>query len=107
TPNETLAARFGAVMMHNYGVPQLALARGEGCEVWDADGRRYLDLVAGIAVSSLGHAHPDLVAAVSEQVGRLAHSSNLYVNERAVELAERLVGLLGIDGARVFLCNDG
>jgi acetylornithine/N-succinyldiaminopimelate aminotransferase len=107
TSNESLAARFSAVMMHNYGVPQLALVRGDGCQVWDADGRAYLDLVAGIAVSSLGHAHPAVVQAVSDQVGRLAHSSNLYINEPAVELAERLVGILGIDGARVFLCNDG
>jgi len=94
-------------MMHNYGVPPIALVRGRGCTVWDADGRDYLDLVGGIAVSSLGHAHPAVVAAVSEQVGRLAHSSNLYVNERAVELAERLVALFGGDDTRAFLCNDG
>jgi acetylornithine/N-succinyldiaminopimelate aminotransferase len=107
TPNDSLTERWSAVMMHNYGVPPLALVRGDGCSVWDADGREYLDLVGGIAVSSLGHAHPAVVSAVSEQVGRLAHSSNLYVNERAVELAERLVSLLGGAGTRAFLCNDG
>ena len=107
TANDSLTTRWSAVMMHNYGVPPLALVRGDGCQVWDADGREYLDLVGGIAVSSVGHAHPAVVAAVTDQVGRLAHTSNLYVNERAVELAERLVGLLGAPGARVFLCNDG
>jgi acetylornithine aminotransferase len=80
---------------------------GSGCRVRDADGRDYLDLVAGIAVSSLGHAHPAVVDAVTEQVARIAHTSNLYINERAVELAERLVALLGQPDARVFLCNDG
>jgi acetylornithine/N-succinyldiaminopimelate aminotransferase len=101
-----LQARWAAVMMANYGTPPLALTRGRGCRVWDADGRDYLDLVAGIAVSSLGHVHPAVVDAVTEQVARIAHTSNLYVNERALELAERLAALLG-GGARVFLCNDG
>ncbi|MDQ1699377.1 MAG: acetylornithine/N-succinyldiaminopimelate aminotransferase [Frankiaceae bacterium] len=99
--------RWDAVMARNYGSPPLALVSGSGCRVQDADGREYLDLLAGIAVNALGHAHPAVVAAVSEQVGRIAHTSNLYVNERAVELAERLVRILGVDGTRVFLCNDG
>jgi acetylornithine aminotransferase len=93
-------------MMANYGTPPVALARGEGCRVWDVDGREYLDLIAGIAVSCLGHAHPALVQAVSAQVGTLAHSSNLAMHEPGIRLAERLLGLLGMDG-RVFLCNDG
>ncbi|TYB39412.1 acetylornithine transaminase [Actinomadura chibensis] len=92
--------------MPNYGVPPLALARGEGCRVWDADGRAYLDLIAGIAVSSLGHAHPALVEAVSAQVATLAHTSNLFLHEPEVRLAERLRELLGGDG-RVFLTNSG
>jgi acetylornithine/N-succinyldiaminopimelate aminotransferase len=99
--------RWDAVMARNYGTPPLALVSGSGCVVRDADGREYLDLLAGIAVNSLGHAHPAVVAAVSEQVARIAHTSNLYVNERAVELAERLVGIVGVPGTRVFLCNDG
>ena len=99
--------RWDAVMARNYGTPQLTLVSGSGCRVRDADGHDYLDLLAGIAVNSLGHAHPAVVAAVSEQVARIAHTSNLYVNERAVELAERLVGLLGVPGTRAFLCNDG
>ena len=74
--------------------------------VWDVDGHSYLDLVGGIAVSALGHAHPAIVAAVTEQAGRLAHISNLYLHEPQVLLAERLIGLLGVDG-RVFFANSG
>src|SRR5881227_525866 len=107
TSNDALLSRWGAVMMNNYGVPPIALVRGEGCRVWDADGRDYLDLVAGIAVSSLGLAHPAIVDAVSAQVRRIAHTSNLYLNEPGIALAERLVEILGVEGTRVFLCNDG
>lgn len=98
-------ARWDAVMMRNYGTPPVAIVRGEGCRVWDSDGMEYLDLIAGIAVSALGHAHPALVEAVSRQVATVAHTSNLVVNEPALRLAERLVDLLG--GGRVFLSNDG
>jgi acetylornithine aminotransferase len=106
--SEALRERFEAAMMPNYGTPPLALARGEGCRVWDADGNQYLDLIAGIAVSALGHAHPAIVEAVSAQAGQLAHTSNLFVHEPGVRLAERLLGLLNADGqARVFFCNSG
>ncbi|MDP9135391.1 MAG: acetylornithine transaminase [Actinomycetota bacterium] len=101
-----LQARHAAALMPTYGTPSLALVRGQGCTVWDADGRAYLDLIGGIAVSSLGHAHPALVEAVARQVATIAHTSNLVVNEPSVALAERLVQLLGHDG-RVFLCNSG
>ncbi len=101
-----LAARWDAVMMPNYGTPAVALVRGEGCTVWDADGNAYLDLVGGIAVSSLGHGHPALVQAVQRQVETLAHTSNLAIHEPGVRLAERLVSLVG-SPARVFLCQDG
>ena len=104
--SEALRERFEAVMMPNYGTPPLALARGAGCRVWDADGNQYLDLIAGIAVSALGHAHPAIVNAVSSQVATLAHSSNLFVHEPGVTLAERLLALLRADG-RVFFCNSG
>jgi acetylornithine aminotransferase len=106
TESEALRKRFEAAMMPNYGTPPLALARGEGCRVWDADGNAYLDLIAGIAVSALGHAHPAIVNAVSAQVATIAHTSNLFVHEPGVALAERLLGLLGADG-RVFFCNSG
>lgn len=103
---DALSKRFEAAFMPNYGVPPVALARGEGSRVWDVDGREYLDLIGGIAVSSLGHAHPALVAAVSTQVATLAHTSNLFLHEPEVLLAERLLGLLGAP-ARVFLTNSG
>jgi acetylornithine aminotransferase len=103
--NATLRARYDAVMMPTYA-PPIPLVRGEGCHVWDDDGREYLDLIAGIAVSSLGHNHPAIVEAVTRQVANIAHTSNLFFNEPAVALAERLVGLLGGDG-RVFFTNSG
>ena len=108
TPGTSLLQqRWETVMMRNYGTPQVALVRGQGCRVWDADGRDYLDLLGGIAVSSLGHAHPAVVDAVSQQVAQLAHTSNLYINPVALDLAERLAALPDGDGWRVFLCNDG
>jgi acetylornithine/N-succinyldiaminopimelate aminotransferase len=103
---ESLQKRFAAAIMPNYGVPPVAIIRGEGCLVQDADGREYLDLIAGIAVSSLGHAHPAIVAAVSRQVATVAHTSNLFLHEREIELAERLLALLDTDG-RVFFANSG
>jgi len=107
--SDALRQRFEAVMMPNYGTPPLALARGEGCRVWDTDGNQYLDLIAGIAVSALGHAHPAIVEAVTTQAGTIAHTSNLFVHEPGVKLAERLLGLLHAEdgGARVFFCNSG
>ncbi|MHB1261412.1 MAG: aspartate aminotransferase family protein [Thermoplasmatota archaeon] len=84
------AAKWEAAMAPNYTTPALQLVSGKGCRVTDSNGKTYLDLLAGIAVSSLGHAHPDLVRAVSTQVGLLAHTSNLYANGPSVRLAERL-----------------
>jgi acetylornithine/N-succinyldiaminopimelate aminotransferase len=103
---ERLKERYAAALMPNYGVPPVAMARGDGCVVWDVDGNAYLDLIGGIAVSALGHAHPALVTAVSRQVATLAHVSNLYLHEAQVALAERLIGLLGAQG-RVFFANSG
>jgi len=103
---EQLQARFEAALMPTYGVPPLALVRGDGCRVWDADGREYTDLIAGIAVSSLGHAHPAVVEAVTRQVRAIAHTSNLFVHEGEVALAERLLALLDAEG-RVFFTNSG
>jgi acetylornithine/N-succinyldiaminopimelate aminotransferase len=108
TATEELQARFAAALMPNYGIPPVALSRGQGCLVRDADGREYTDLIAGIAVSSLGHAHPAMVAAVTRQVRALAHSSNLFLHEGEVALAERVLGLLGHPaGGRVFFANSG
>ena len=104
--SDELRQRFQAAMMGNYGTPPLALDHGAGSRVWDADGQRYLDLIAGIAVSALGHAHPAIIAAVTSQVTKLAHSSNLFVHEPGVRLAEKLQSLLHAD-TRVFFANSG
>ncbi|MDP9117135.1 MAG: acetylornithine transaminase [Actinomycetota bacterium] len=93
-------------MMPNYGRPSIMLDHGYGVRVWDTEGREYLDLIAGIAVSSLGHAHPAIVEAVQAQVRRLIHTSNLVAHEPGVRLAERLVELIGTP-ARVFFGNSG
>lgn len=98
--------RRDKVIMGTYGRPAVALARGAGTRVWDVDGNEYVDLLAGIAVSALGHGHPAVRAAVAAQLGQLGHTSNLYVNEPQVLLGERLVDLVGAD-ARVFFANSG
>ncbi|MFJ6544088.1 acetylornithine transaminase [Streptomyces sp. NPDC091385] len=104
--NEELTARWQGALMNNYGTPRLPLVRGAGTAVWDADGKRYLDFVGGIAVNALGHAHPAVVDAVSTQIASLGHVSNLFVAEPPVALAERLLRLFGRDG-KVFFCNSG
>ncbi|MDD7940614.1 acetylornithine transaminase [Actinomycetospora lutea] len=109
--SEDLRTRWVSTFMDNYGTPPISIVRGEGARVWDADGREYLDLLGGIAVNFLGHAHPAIVEAVSTQVATLGHTSNLVINPVAVDLAERLLGLLGAEsisgGGRVLLCNSG
>lgn len=102
------ATRWQAALMNNYGTPPIELVRGDGAQVWDADGRRYLDLLGGIAVNVLGHAHPAVVEAVSRQIRTLGHVSNFYATRPALELAETLLDLLGGDSTgRVLLCNSG
>jgi acetylornithine aminotransferase len=98
--------RWSDVMVPSYGEPTLTLVRGDGATVWDDAGNAYVDLVAGIAVNALGHAHPAVVAAVSRQVATLGHTSNLVANEPSLRLAERLLALTGRDG-RVFFANSG
>jgi acetylornithine/N-succinyldiaminopimelate aminotransferase len=101
-------ARYEASVMETYGLPKRLLVRGEGCYVWDEDGNRYLDLLAGIAVNSLGHAHPSLVAAVTEQIGMLSHTSNFFATAPQIALAERLLTLSSVgSNGRVFFCNSG
>ena len=100
--------RWQASMMDNYGTPKLTLVSGSGCEVTDADGRTYLDLVSGIAVNALGHCHPAVVQAVSEQVASLGHVSNFYAHDLGLRLAEQLLDLAGASGqGRVLFCNSG
>jgi acetylornithine aminotransferase len=98
--------RWSEVMLPSYGEPTLTLVRGDGATVWDDAGNPYVDLVAGIAVNALGHAHPAIVSAVSRQVATLGHTSNLVANEPSLRLAERLLALTGRDG-RVFFANSG
>lgn len=93
-------------MSDNYGTPPVVIVRGDGAVVWDADGKRYLDMVAGIAVNALGHAHPAVQAAVSKQMNEYGHVSNLAAHPVGIELAERLIALTGRPG-RVFFCNSG
>jgi len=98
--------RFGAALMGSAPPPMAVLVRGEGCYVWDSEGNRYLDFLAGIAVNSLGHAHPVLVDAVSRQVATLAHISNYFASQ--IELAERLKRISGAgDAGRVYFGNSG
>ena len=92
-------------LMNTYARLPVSFARGEGVWLWDSDGRRYLDALAGIAVSTLGHAHPRLLAALTEQAGRLVHCSNLYRIEQQEALAGKLCALSGMDNA--FFCTSG
>ncbi|HJR38768.1 MAG TPA: acetylornithine transaminase [Nocardioidaceae bacterium] len=98
--------RYARALMNTFGKPKLVLTRGEGPFVWDADDNRYLDLLGGIAVNALGHAHPALVEAVTRQLGTLGHVSNFFATEPQVGLAEKLLELLGADG-KVFFTNSG
>ena len=89
--NASLVERASGVLTPNYRQAPVALVRGEGSRVWDADGREYLDLICGIAVNALGHCHPAAVRALEVQGRELWHVSNLFYNPRAVELCEALV----------------
>jgi acetylornithine aminotransferase len=101
-----LQQRWQQSMMDNYGTPPLGLVRGEGAVVWDESGKSYVDMLGGIAVNLLGHAHPAVVAAVTRQISTLGHVSNLFVAEPPVALAEALLARAGRAG-RVFFCNSG
>ncbi|SEQ17992.1 acetylornithine aminotransferase [Microlunatus flavus] len=94
-------------VMNTFGPPKRVFVRGEGCHVWDADGRRHLDLLAGIAVNALGHAHPTVLAAVTGQISTLGHVSNFFATPAQVALATRLAGLTGDPDAKVFFTNSG
>ncbi len=106
--NGQAAQRWTASLMDNYGTPAVELVSGHGAVVVDADGREYLDLLGGIAVNALGHAHPAIVQAVSAQVATLGHVSNFFTHPTVIALAERLLAISGAapDG-RVLFCNSG
>ena len=103
--------RYAGALMNAFGPPKLVLERGEGAHVWDLDGKEYVDLLGGIAVNLLGHAHPRLVEAVTSQLGLLGHVSNFFTSRPQVDLAEALLAELGHDGepavGKVFFTNSG
>jgi acetylornithine/N-succinyldiaminopimelate aminotransferase len=109
----TTLDRYSSSLMNTYGPPKRVLVRGAGCYVWDEQGRRYLDLMAGIAVNVLGHAHPAVIAAATQQLSTLGHVSNLFASPAQVALADRLLAILGsgsgdgAEGGRVFFTNSG
>ena len=103
-----LADRYGRALLPVFGTPQRVLARGEGVHVWDTDGKQYLDLLAGIAVNSLGHAHPALLSAISKQAETLGHVSNFFASTPQIELAEKLLEVADAPaGSGVFFANSG
>ena len=104
-PSEFSTTDFDTYVMSTYGRYGITLDRGEGCRVWDTNGREYLDFVAGIATCTLGHAHPAMVAAVTQQIQKLHHVSNLYYTQEQGELAKWLVEHSCAD--RAFFCNSG
>ena len=94
-------------LQNNYGTPSLSLVKGVGASVWDIEGNEYLDFLGGIATNILGHAHPKIVSAITEQAKQLGHVSNLYSHPRVLELADKLKKMTGQEKAKVFFCNSG
>ena len=94
------------IFLNNYGTPAIELVAGEGVIVKDSQGNIYLDFLSGIAVNSLGHAHPVIIEAVSDQIKKLSHTSNFYANDPSIKLAEKLIAITNFD-AKIFFCNSG
>ena len=105
--NKNMINRWKSSVQNNYGTPSIALVKGKGLVVTDADGKQYLDFLGGIATSILGHAHPAIVKAVTKQVSTLSHVSNFYAHPHAIELAEKLAAMTGDKKAKVFFCQSG
>ena len=99
--------QFDSSVMRTYGRYDIVLSHGEGREVWDVDGKRYLDMGGGIAVNSLGHAHPEVLEAIGEQAAKLTHCSNLYYTEPQGALGDALTRLFANGQGKVFFCNSG
>ena len=111
TKSGELTSRYTHTFMNTFGAPQLVLVQGEGVHVWDADGKQYLDLLAGIAVKALGHAHPAIIEAVTAQVKELGHISNFFTSPAQVALGEKIQQIFDASGydapVKVFLANSG
>ena len=105
--NLQIIKKWQATTQNNYGTPTLALVQGKGLVVTDADGKKYLDFLGGIATNILGHAHPAIVNAVTKQIKTLTHVSNFYAHPNALALAEKLIAMTGDKSARVFFCQSG
>ena len=105
--NAQVSTAWEKALQDNYGVPSISLVKGKGSEVYDVEGKKYLDLLGGIATNVLGHAHPAIVKAVSKQVGTLGHVSNFYAHPNVVELAQKLASMTGDKSARVFFAQSG
>ncbi|WP_026552948.1 acetylornithine transaminase [Arthrobacter sp. H20] len=100
--------RYSSALLGVFGTPQRVLVRGDGCTVWDADGNEYLDLLGGIAVNALGHAHPFVTSVISRQLATLGHVSNFFTSPTQIALAEKLLQLSQApDGSKVFFANSG
>lgn len=101
-------SRYSSSLMNVFGTPQRVLVRGAGCLVWDADGKEYLDLLGGIAVNALGHAHPFVTSVIASQLATLGHVSNFFTSPTQVALAEKLLELTHAPaGSKVFFSNSG
>jgi acetylornithine/N-succinyldiaminopimelate aminotransferase len=98
---------YAESVMNTFGLPKRVFVRGEACYLWDADGRRYLDLLSGLAVNALGHVHPTVLSAVTGQIATLGHVSNFFATPAQVALAARLGSMTGAAEARVFFTNSG
>ena len=105
--NSDLAKLWNQNLQMNYGTPAIALHKGSGSVVWDVEGKRYLDMLGGIATTVVGHANPVVVSAVSRQIRELSHVSNYYMHEPELKLAEKLTNFTKSPHARVFFCNSG
>lgn len=105
--SDVVLEAYADSVMNTFGPPKRVFVRGEGCYLWDAEGRRYLDLLSGLAVNALGHAHPSVLSAVTGQIATLGHVSNFFATPPQVALAARLSRMTGADEARVFFTNSG
>lgn len=105
--NSEFTQRWSSAIQNNYGVPRIALVKGKGLVVTDANGKTYLDFLGGIATNILGHAHPVITKAVSKQISMLSHVSNFYVHPNVLELAEKLISMTGDKNSKVFFCQSG
>jgi acetylornithine aminotransferase len=105
--NNSAQTDWSSALQNNYGTPVIQLDHGFGAEVFDVEGNKYIDMLAGIATNILGHAHPDVIQAITEQSARLGHVSNLYIHQPVLDLATSLKSMVGDSSARVFFCNSG